>query len=169
VQSAVWESPEETRTLGQEGPGFRVGWIVRVTPEGKALVDFLGNAQGAVEARSLLGAVAPGAAGVALEGRPVLLVFEEGDPSWPIILGIVGDRLVPEAPVVEAPPPVPRPRDGVIDGKRIVFDAKEEIVLRCGKSSITLRKDGKVVVLGAELVSRASGTNKIKGSAVKIN
>ncbi|MCC6418741.1 MAG: hypothetical protein IT429_10940, partial [Gemmataceae bacterium] len=49
------------------------------------------------------------------------------------------------------------------------FDAKEEIVLRCGKSSITLRKDGKVVVLGAEVVSRASGTNKIKGAAVRIN
>src|SRR5205823_3790279 len=123
------------------------------------------NGQGPVEARSLLGA----AAGAALENCPVLLVFEDGDPALPIILGIVGDRLMPEAPAVETSLPVPRPRDGVIDGKKIVFDAKEEIVLRCGKSSITLRKDGKVVILGAELVSRASGTNKIKGAAVKIN
>ncbi|MCC6419417.1 MAG: hypothetical protein IT429_14370, partial [Gemmataceae bacterium] len=112
MQSAVWETLDEGRGAGPEAPGVRVGRVVRVTPEGKALVDFPGNAQGPVEARSLLGAVAPGSAGAALDNRPVLLVFEEGDPALPIILGIVGDRLVPEAPAVEAPLPVPRPRDG---------------------------------------------------------
>jgi hypothetical protein len=62
-----------------------------------------------------------------------------------------------------------RPSEAILDGQRIVFDAQNEIVLRCGKSSLTLRKDGKVVVRGTEIVSRASRTNKIKGAAVQIN
>jgi uncharacterized protein (DUF2345 family) len=55
------------------------------------------------------------------------------------------------------------------DGERIVLEAKKEIVLRCGKASITLTADGRIVHKGVELVSSASETNRIKGSRVKIN
>jgi hypothetical protein len=50
-----------------------------------------------------------------------------------------------------------------------VFDAKDEIQLRCGKSSVTLRKDGKIEIKGTQIVSRASGVNRIKGASVAIN
>jgi hypothetical protein len=50
-----------------------------------------------------------------------------------------------------------------------MFEATEEISITCGKSSITLRKDGRVVIKGTDLVSRAARTNKIRGAAVKIN
>jgi hypothetical protein len=56
-----------------------------------------------------------------------------------------------------------------VEGKRVVLSAADEIVLRCGKSSITLTRAGKVVIRGAYLLSRASGVNRIKGASVQIN
>ncbi|MGD8837010.1 MAG: hypothetical protein PVJ19_18855, partial [Desulfobacteraceae bacterium] len=59
--------------------------------------------------------------------------------------------------------------DIVFDGRRITFDARQEIVLRCGEGSVKLRKDGTIIIKGINLVSRARAANKIKGAAVKIN
>ena len=56
-----------------------------------------------------------------------------------------------------------------VDGERLVFTAKKEIVLRCGKASITLTRAGKILIRGAYLLSRSSGVNRIKGGSVKIN
>jgi len=53
-----------------------------------------------------------------------------------------------------------------VDGERVVFDAKKEIVLRCGKASITLTRAGKVLIRGAYLLNRSSGVNRIKGGSV---
>ena len=61
-------------------------------------------------------------------------------------------------------------RDVTVDGRKISIDAQEELTLRCGKSSITLRRDGKIVIKGIwQLVSRAEGTNRIQGGSVAIN
>jgi hypothetical protein len=49
------------------------------------------------------------------------------------------------------------------------LEAQEEIVLKCGEGSITLRKDGKIIIKGTHLLSRASGPNRIKGGSVQIN
>jgi len=51
----------------------------------------------------------------------------------------------------------------------MVFNAEKEIELCCGKSSLIMKKDGRIVIKGIQLVSRASGVNKIKGAAVRIN
>jgi hypothetical protein len=64
---------------------------------------------------------------------------------------------------------VERPQDVKIDGRRVTFEAKEEIVLRCGKASITLTRAGKVLIRGAYLLNRSSGVNRIKGGSVQIN
>jgi len=55
------------------------------------------------------------------------------------------------------------------DGERVRLTAQREIVLRCGKASITLTAEGRILLKGVELVSSASGPNRIKGSSVKIN
>jgi len=47
--------------------------------------------------------------------------------------------------------------------------ATDELILECGKSKISLRADGRVVILGGYLLSRSSGVNKIKGGSVEIN
>ncbi len=146
-----------------------IGRIVQITGDGRALVDWPGNAQGPVEARSILDAEAAEAARAGTGGATVLLVFENGDPSLPIVAGVVRDRLAPAVPKPETVLHLAKPKDALLDGRRIVLDANEEIELRCGRSSILLRKDGKIVVKGAEITSRASGTNKIRGASVKIN
>ncbi len=56
------------------------------------------------------------------------------------------------------------------DGERLVVSAKEQLVLRCGKASITLTKAGKVLIEGSlRAVSRSTGVNRIKGGSVQLN
>jgi len=96
-------------------------------------------------------------------GKEVALLFENGDPNSPMIIGRLRHTketqidLPSEPKIVEA------------DGVRHVIEAKEEIVLKCGKASITLTKAGKIILRGAYVLSRSSGVNRIKGGSVQIN
>jgi hypothetical protein len=96
-------------------------------------------------------------------GQDVVLMFEASDPMRPIVMGYVrGEKnwRLPEQPgqvEVDA------------DGERLVVTAKEQVVLRCGKASITLTKAGKVLIQGAYVLSRSSGVNRIKGGSVQLN
>jgi len=56
-----------------------------------------------------------------------------------------------------------------IDGKRISLEAENEIVLKCGKASITLTKAGKVLIKGDYVLSHSSGENRIRGGSVSVN
>ncbi len=141
--------------------GMCVGRIIEVMRDGRALVDFPGNSRGPVESRQAAGDVSLDAI---RDGVPVLLFFENGDPRLPIVVGVVRDKLAaPQAT------PARVPRNVTVDGRKIAIDAQEELSLRCGKCSITLRRDGKIVIEGMHLVSRAEGTNRIKGGSVAIN
>lgn len=100
-----------------------------------------------------------------LSACEVLLVFEQGDPARPIII----DMLLPVSAELVSIELNAQDQDLVVDGKRIVFEAAQEIVLKCGEGSITLSKDGKIVVKGSQLISRSTGVNKIKGGSVQIN
>ena len=86
-------------------------------------------------------------------------MFEDGDPSRPLVIG----RLLSQA---MAPEPVASVQ---LDDQRLELRAEREIVLRCGKASITLTRAGKVIIQGAYLSSRSSGVNRIKGGSVQIN
>jgi hypothetical protein len=63
----------------------------------------------------------------------------------------------------------PSAPDALVDGKRVVIEAADEIVLRCGKASITLRRNGRVVIRGVYVETRAEGVNRVKGGSVQIN
>jgi uncharacterized protein (DUF2345 family) len=65
--------------------------------------------------------------------------------------------------------PPPEEVEARVDGKRVVIEGKDEIVLSCGKASITLRRNGKVIIRGVQLESSAAGVNRIKGGSVQIN
>lgn len=56
-----------------------------------------------------------------------------------------------------------------VDGKRVELEGQDEIVLRCGKASITLRRNGRIVIRGTYVESYSKGTNRIKGGSVQIN
>lgn len=149
----------------------RVGRIARIDEHNQAWVDFPGNPSGRpVLARSTLDAAAPPtAAADALVGAEVLLTFEAGDPTLPIVTGVVRARLQPQ-PVVPALTLDPGAlKDVLVDGRQLVFSAQQQILLRCGKSSVLLRRDGKVVIRGSHLLSRSSGANKIKGATIDLN
>jgi len=153
----------------RRAPGVRVG-VVAGAEAGAPLVDFPGNAGGPVPARTMI-PLDPGVLRDAVERRrEVVLLFEEADPLRPIVAGFL-----------EAPSPTPaldavleatldaRPEVAVVDGRRVVVEGKDEIVLRCGEASITLRRNGKVMVRGLYVETHAAGTNRIKGGSVKIN
>jgi hypothetical protein len=56
-----------------------------------------------------------------------------------------------------------------VDGKRVELEGQDEIVLRCGEASITLRRNGRVVIRGTYVETYSKGTNRIKGGSVQIN
>lgn len=168
MQGAVRQLIELTMLQPSEVGGFCVGQIVHITKDGRALVDYAGNQGGPVEARSVIDEKS-NQDNHCQENIPVLLVFENGDPTLPIIVGIVRETLYPSTSLKEVAFSVKRPQEAILDGRKVSLDAKEEIVLRCGKSSLTLRKDGKIIVKGTQIVSQASGINKIKGASIRIN
>lgn len=51
----------------------------------------------------------------------------------------------------------------------INLEAKRKITLRCGKSSITLYPNGKIVLRGDYILSDADGVNRIAGGQIELN
>lgn len=96
-------------------------------------------------------------------GRQVLLAFVGGDPTQPVVLGLLHGDV--SQPLQAAPGQVQMD----VDGERLVIKARQQLVLRCGKASITLTQSGKVLIEGAYVLSRSSGVNRLKGGSVQIN
>jgi hypothetical protein len=101
-------------------------------------------------------------------GKEVGLVFEGGDPRRPIILGLIHQPQTPAGSPIRTSKSA-QSVDVRIDGERLTLTAEKEIVLKCGKASITLTQDGKILIRGAYVSSRSSGVNRIKGGSVQIN
>jgi hypothetical protein len=95
-------------------------------------------------------------------GRQVVLMFDGGEPTRPIVLGCIRGE---STALAEKPGQV----EVDVDGERLLISAKEQLVLRCGKASITLTKSGKVLIQGAYVSSRSTGVNRIKGGSVQLN
>jgi hypothetical protein len=90
-------------------------------------------------------------------GCQVVLQFEEGNLARPVVLGVV------------VPPAAEAGVDVFFDGKRLNLSAEHEIVLRCGRASLTLTRAGKVIIEGAYVSSNSSGVNRIWGASIQIN
>jgi len=152
----------------------KVGRLLPASKPGALVVDFEGNGAGPLAARSVL-ALDHEMIRKALAARQqVVLLFENEDPKLPIVAGLLspdpgasllGSLLDPPA---AAPAPAPQ-TEARLDGKRVVLEGDEEVTLRCGEASITLRRDGKLVLRGAYIETTAKGLNRIRGGAVKIN
>jgi hypothetical protein len=104
----------------------------------------------------------------AREKQEALLLFEEGDPARPIIVSLLRSATPHLDAVLAAPLPAAE-KVARVDGKRVEIEGREEVVLRCGKASITLRRDGKVVVRGVDVVTQAEAVQKLRGKKVEIN
>ncbi len=148
--------------VGEQWPvGPVVGWLVGLDAQGRASVDFAGNPRGPVAARSTVQL-----AGEALDlasGRVEVLLAFPASEDGPVIVGVVHESLLAR-PVDSRDALVAR-----VDGEEVRIAAKERVEIRCGLSSIALSADGRIVIRGRELVSRAEASNKIRGASVQIN
>jgi hypothetical protein len=151
------------------------------------IVEFEGSSAGPRAARSIVVLDEQAVQQAVAVRQPVVLLFENGDPALPIVVGLVpaapgaellGSLLVPPPAAAVSPPaaapPAPTPVaaeriDALVDGKRVVLQGHDEVVLRCGAASITLKRDGKLILRGAYVETHAKGVNRIKGGSVKIN
>ena len=139
-------------------PGVAVGRVLAIVGDRHApLIEIPGHGTAPIVARSTVDIHG------AHIGKPVVLTFEDGDPRKPIILGVL--RGTDPWPLESKPAQV----DVDADGKRLVVTAEEQLVLRCGRASITLTKAGKVLIEGAYVSSRSSGVNRIKGGSIQLN
>ncbi len=138
--------------------GIVLGRLVALQSSKRALVALKGlGASQTVEARRVVGLTDRHV------GREVALMFEEGDPARPTIIGLIEVAPPPRAEADDARKQV------AFDAETIVLNGEKEIILRCGDASVTLTREGKVLIRGAHLLSRSSGVNRIKGGSVQIN
>lgn len=139
-------------------PGAVIGLLVGLKDDGYSpLVVFPGQAGTAAVVASTIVEMHGGHV-----GRQVVLIFENSDVRRPIIVGCIQRaRAWPLSP-----------QNGVevdADGQRLVLAARESLVLRCGKASITLTKAGKVLIEGEYVSSKSAGVHRIKGGSIQLN
>jgi len=92
-------------------------------------------------------------------GRQVVLMFEGADATKPIVMGVLRDGGAGQGEQMEVQ----------ADGERMIVSAQQQLVLRCGKASITLTRAGKVLIEGAYILSKSTGVNRVKGGSVQLN
>jgi hypothetical protein len=133
-----------------------IGELVEIDAGGVAWIDWPDHAGGPVRARTLvqIDSASP---------QPILIAFV-GSAAEPIVLGLLHDRLVREAP-----PPGSAAVTVSDDGRTVSIEAAERLELRCGDTTLVMTAAGDLVLRGERIVSRASETNKIRGAAVLIN
>ena len=142
-----------------EIPGVTIGKVLAVIRGIGPLIDYPGNASGElVIARTLVPVAEKD-----LDSE-VALTFENHDRMKPLILGIIrsfdnGLETTKATPLTEVK----------LDQDVLLLTANKQIVLRCGNSSITLTREGKLLIEGKYVVSESSGVNKIRGGSVQIN
>jgi hypothetical protein len=139
--------------------GVVVGRLVDLGDHGEPLVDFEDNPRDVP-----LRAEATSAIGPADIGGEVALLFADGDAERPIL---IGPLVRPQTAAPAAPEP--SPLQATVDGERLEFTAGKEIVLRCGRASITLTRAGKILIRGCYILSRSAGVNRIKGGSIQLN
>lgn len=129
-------------------------------------------------------------------GRQVVVMFIDGDIMQPIITGLVRSPLYDiienaKRPLddinlnkdlsenkalnayssenSESSSKLKKEEQLVVDGKKVLIEGSQEVVLKCGDSSITLTQSGKILIRGKYLLNRSSGVNRIMGGSVQVN
>ncbi|MEJ8857883.1 DUF6484 domain-containing protein [Variovorax robiniae] len=161
IMRALVEAPATPASLRAEavGQGVALGELVALGNDGGTALVRAG-AQGASRAMRARSVVDLDASHV---GKQVVLMYEDGDAGRPIVMGVVRTGVGPST----AATPSSTALD--VDGERLVVSAKEQMVLRCGKASITLTKAGKVLIQGEYVLSHSAGLNRIRGGAIQLN
>jgi len=139
-----------------KAPTVTLARLVGIGPQGEPWIDLPAHARTGAVARTTI------PLGASLIGRDVLVSFVDGNPDAPVVTGVV--RLPSDPPNAS-----PVSANATVDGERVLLTGRREVVLRCGKASIALAADGRVVIKGANLLATSSGLHRIRGGAVQIN
>ena len=97
-------------------------------------------------------------------GRRALVVVTTGPARQLVLVGLVRER-VGSATRDAAPDEL----QVQVDGEVVRLRGKQKIELVCGKSRLTMDRDGRIEVNGTRLIQRARGPVKIKGTTIDLN
>ena len=149
-----------------------IGTLVGLNDNGQALVDFAQNPDS-----TPLAAMSTTIVTQQQVSRQVALLFNQGDLKQPIIMGLIHSPLQAmlenfgqhnETEKIELAGDL-NIDDVKVAGNKVTFEAQDEMVFKCGESSITLTKAGKIMIRGKYLLNRSSGVNRIMGGSVQVN
>jgi hypothetical protein len=143
--------------------GVRLGTVTGWSEDRGILVDYPGSPRGPEPAASAIKLSAAQLDALVASRDAVLLTFEAEEPARPILFGFTQP-----IPSRDAPPEGRTPR-AVVDGEVVELAGRERIELRCGKASIVLTKEGKIVLRGTFISSASSGAHRIRGGSIEIN
>lgn len=147
--------------------GVIIGLVTAVDVNGAPSVAFAGNLESLpLKAKTVIPLDSDAI------GKEVALMFEQGDISCPMVMGLLHKPV--DKPAIEVTSEtlsvsVDTPSELVVAGKRIELTGQEEIVLKCGQSSITMTRSGKILIRGKYISTRSAGAHRIKGGSVQIN
>jgi hypothetical protein len=143
------------KTPAMASNGVVIGFISHLNDQGLPCVAIPGSADEALPARSLC------AISAEHRGQQCALLFENGDPRAPLILGLL------QHPVLSLQGDIEQARQSA-DGE-LHLHARHAIELHCGEASFRMSADGRIELRGSTLVSHATGLNRIRGASVKLN
>jgi len=163
--TTIADDPVRLANSAREGALAHLATVVSLSPDGTPEVR-LGDNGPTVPARLALRTTRTRIETAILLHQQAVVVFEDGDRSRPLIVGFI-EPLDEEqsSPAPESMPVI----EADVDGRRVRLTAKDEIVLECGSASVTLRRNGRVIIRGTYVETRSEGTNRIKGGQVQIN
>lgn len=149
-----------------------IGTLLSIDDNGQALVDFALNPK-----QSPIPAMSTTPVTPQQLNRQVALLFNQGDLTQPIIVGLIHSPLHAILENAEEQPETEKVElagdlnidDVQVEGKKVIFEAQDQMVFKCGESSITLTKAGKIMIRGKYLLNRSSGVNRIMGGSVQVN
>ena len=164
LQPAAGVLPVATADAAAQSGPVRVVTLVALADDGMPQVT-LDASQPPVTARLAMQVTRPRLELAIAERQPVVVLIDHTAPSSPLLIGCL-EQVATESAVAIEPPSVV---EADVDGRRVRVTAQDEIVLQCGQASITLRRNGRVIVRGTYVETHSDGTNRIKGGQVQIN
>jgi hypothetical protein len=115
-------------------------------------------------------------------GKDVAISFAQNQGGIPIVMGVIRRLLDDVISQQENTMPLAADDENtnllsaetgkpeiIVDGNKLELSAADEITLRCGKSSITLNKNGKILIKGEHMLNRTAGSYKIKSGSIQLN
>jgi Domain of unknown function (DUF6484) len=136
-----------------------IGRVVAVDDGTVPHVDFPRNPHGPLVAKLALSPADADRLTRQWKDTEVLIVFADQDTRQPVITGLVKNSF----------DVIAREITDWEGFRHLLLRADEELVLQCGEAKIVLRRDGKLTIVGKEILSRAFDRHRIRGATVDIN